>query len=1334
MASPSGTPTPVVDDGKTPHVKPVEGQQPNLEAGGDAGGAPLEASDRFRAEIQTNAADGIRSTDKSAMHASQKTVDGAVGMEWTDKSNKTFFRTPESTYAVTKDANGRTIYTPDNPNARPIGRRTETDASPIGALDASGGKPRSTVTRTEIPADQPLKDRKAPVDRNAATETERLTGAERVAARKAAELPTALPIETPVVRGIPKVGDTSPANPVLEANPRHPVKAVEANPALDANPRNPVRGVEANPVVDVTRAPLKATEGIVADQAAALANARELRGKSRGGDTDGGDNLPRTVLPRDGVPKDGPREIIPRDVVPRDVVPKLTTAEGLAQQVQQQRIAALDAASSKLVVPTAPVEITSAGQIPRDNRPGSKLELPVTTAELPGLTGRPVKADLLNVLPGKADKVETPTVLTGKAEIRQEIKDFRQEIKDARQDPRALDSSRPGVENFRSEMKRADADYRAMTEKMNAVPKDIALPQNMADKLNAINSRQAQDMLLSFQQVRDREGKAGEMGVRRGLEGDQALRALDALKGGPNAQKIPGFDLNDKANREFLADAMKRLDAGKGQKVEDIFRGMDQDKALRLGKFLTEGSLDGRANPARMKDFMALGEMPKTPTERLYDFMKVGKDLVNNQQLSPRDTQRALGDLTKILGDVNKQLGVDGKAGLTVQDILGRKLDPSRPGERLAALELNGAMRSMTNSTESMTMTAKMTASQETGIRQMLEQRNQRDQGAVLVGRNADGQQAGSRFEAPQSRIEAAQANAARVDAAGRNIDTTAGARPETVVKADARQEMAGRPETVQQRLPEQVVVAGAKGPDVPIDKADNTTQVKRQDELLEEKEKKLKDDREKEKEREKDKEEARQEKMRLDALMLAALADKKRKQVEQEQKDKEKAEEKDKQRDREQRRKYIVREKDTLQSIATAQLRDVRMAPLIYEINKEVIQIRYEEGKPIPDLKPKMVIWLPSTTEIDAFRKSGVSGIRPGISAQGGDKKMSAEDELAARFGTSWAGGKPPGPGAVTGNPVPPSVPSAQVTAALAASAMESAQKRRANIENLLGPIGRQQPADGRIKYIARLGDSLKSVSMKHPALQDVNLWKLLAEVNDMSTAVDAKGAPVATISRGAVLMMPSLADIEEYKTRKGMTPQSVPTSVDTRPAGVTTEVATKFCDGCKRMTVASATICPACGNEFDLSDEERMEHSRKEKFSESQQVDDDADAKTVFISPPQAPIFTDDEIEKTTIVTPSDVQQFVEMLHEACRLVRSDNSAIVSQLEVCRAGNWEPVVSYEIYDDVSLRHEHTLDGKKRTVRIDLPPAAARELANNDLHSNWQQYCGSFLGQPAEQ
>ena len=889
-----------------------------------------------------------------------------------------------------------------------------------------------------------------------------------------------------------------------------------------------------------------------------------------------------------------------------------------------------------------------------------------------------------------------------------------------------------------------------MVAELKGQPRDLPFPPGIENKLRP-------ELLAQMQQrwadASTRDARMpGDLGAMRGrMDGsEQAARlaALDALRGGPNQKGVPGFDLNDRATRDFLNDAMKRLELTKGQRVEDIFKGLDPTKADRLTKYLTEGSVDGKFNPARVKDFMGLGDQFKNPTERLYDFMKVNKDLINNQLLNPKDTQRALGDLTRILGDVNKQLGVDGsKNALTIQDILGRKLDPTRPGERLAAMDQMGISRQMTDRVDAMAMTARMTAAQEIAIRQMLDMRNGRDPIAQTVRTGQEGLAgrevgAGARFEGPQARMDAAQAaaaqNAARMDI-GRP-DIAAGMRENMPIKAEAKPEVnIVKPETPVQRPQDIVAVPGSKPVDARADKVDPVTGLdKKDDKTLDEKGRREKKEEEEKEKREKEEQLKKDEKIRLDALMLAALAEKKRKQLEQEQKEKEKSDEKDKQRDREKRRRYIVREKDTLQSIAAQQLRDVKLAPLIYEINKEVIQLRVENGKQVPDLKPKMIIWLPSTTEVEEFRKGGIAGAR---AAGQDDKKMTADEELVARFGNGWAGGAKGG-GPATGGPasgtptvIPGSQPatSSEVTAALAASAMEAAQKKRANIESLLGPIGRQKPADGRIKYISRLGDSLKSVAMKHPALQDVNLWKLLAEVNNLSTDTDAKGAPVATLSRGATLSIPSAADIEEFRQRS-VAPNAVRTTSGVATSGAITEIATKLCSGCNRMTVASATICPACGNAFDddgvvESSEERVTDTRREVKSSTSATPTETlppeDAKTVFVAPQES-----DEIDRT-VVTPGN--QTIQQLNDVCRLVMSDGQGIIGQLEVNRGSGWEPVVSYEVYDDVSLRNEHTQDGRKRTVRIDLPPPAARELANNDLNSNWKQYCARFVGQITE-
>lgn len=919
----------------------------------------------------------------------------------------------------------------------------------------------------------------------------------------------------------------------------------------------------------------------------------------------------------------------------------------------------------------------------------------------------------------------------------------------------------------------------AKLQELKSQPKDQPFPPNWENKF-----KNNPEMLAQFQQkwaeARDKDGRGGDLTMRgRQDGGDQASRALDAIKGGQNQKGIPGFDMNDKATREFLSDAMKRLEMTKGQRVEDIFKGLDPSKADRLTKFLTEGSTDGKFNPARVKELMGLSDGMKNPTERLYDFMKGSKDAINNQTLSAKDTQRLLSDLTKMLGDVNKQLGVDGsKNALRIEDILGRKLDPTRPGERLAAMEQNGINRQMNERADAMALVARITPAQEMAIRQMLDLRAGKDpvqQATRPTGQ--EGQQAGreigpgARFEGPQARMDAAQAaaqNAARMDI---------GNRPEVkpdLVKAEGKPEAnVAKPDAIQAQRQQDIALPGSKTIEAKSDRPDALNPLDRKDEkFLDEKAKREKKEEEEKEKREKEDQHKREEKARLDALMLAALAEKKRKQLEQEQKEKEKSDEKDKQRDREKRRRYIVREKDTLQSIATTQLRDVKLSPLIYEINKEVILLRVENGKQVPDLKPKMIIWLPSTTEIEEFRKGGVAGAR----ASGApDKKMTADEELIARFGAGWSGNKtgPGGPATgapttggpstgvpgLTGGPatVPGSQPatSAEVTAALAASAMEAAQKKRANIESLLGPIGRAKPADGRIKYIARLGDSLKSVAMKHPALQDVNLWKLLAEVNGISTETDSKGAPVATLTRGAILMIPSNVDVESYRAQLAGAPNAVLTTGGVRTAGVVTEVATKLCEGCGRMTVNSATICPACGAAFapvggegggeggdtNLRPTSQVAQDRSSqdtvRLQQAQPVQSQPaqahhaqsgaestsleDAKTVFVQPPVA-----DEDAPTRFTTGNHT---MDQLNDECRIVKCDGQGVVCQLEVSRGNGWEPVVSYEIYDDVSMRNEFTPDGRKRSVRIDLPPQAARELAVNDLNSNWKGYCGRFLG-----
>jgi nucleoid-associated protein YgaU len=211
------------------------------------------------------------------------------------------------------------------------------------------------------------------------------------------------------------------------------------------------------------------------------------------------------------------------------------------------------------------------------------------------------------------------------------------------------------------------------------------------------------------------------------------------------------------------------------------------------------------------------------------------------------------------------------------------------------------------------------------------------------------------------------------------------------------------------------------------------------------------------------------------------------------------------------QRQKYVVREGDTLASIAARQLKDKRFASLIASINENVLPSSLAEDDL---LEPKIVIWLPSTNDVKQFQQD----LRRSADAKG---KLSAEDELQQRFGGNWDGH-------VSGS-MPAHIPESMTGmfgTAVVANAANG--KRRENIEKLLGPLT-QNVEPGVIQYTVRLGDSLRSIAMKHPALQDVSLWELIAQVNNIDIA--GKDAAAIKLSRGSSLRLPTYAEISQFR-----------------------------------------------------------------------------------------------------------------------------------------------------------------------------------------------------------
>jgi hypothetical protein len=79
-------------------------------------------------------------------------------------------------------------------------------------------------------------------------------------------------------------------------------------------------------------------------------------------------------------------------------------------------------------------------------------------------------------------------------------------------------------------------------------------------------------------------------------------------------------------------------------------------------------------------------------------------------------------------------------------------------------------------------------------------------------------------------------------------------------------------------------------------------------------------------------------------------------------------------------RKRYHVKNGDTLESIATKELKNRQLAYLIYQINKMWIGIKVKDGKRIPQLKVGMLLYLPSRSDTELYRSNMRHAKRPTV------------------------------------------------------------------------------------------------------------------------------------------------------------------------------------------------------------------------------------------------------------------------------------------------------------------------------------------------------------------
>lgn len=759
--------------------------------------------------------------------------------------------------------------------------------------------------------------------------------------------------------------------------------------------------------------------------------------------------------------------------------------------------------------------------------------------------------------------------------------------------------------------------------------------------------------------------------------------------------------LSDRNNRPALIELLKELQHGRlpndaalqnNRSLQDIMKALGPEALTDLRKVLShqDGTmLGGKPGDGNKIDLLALSpkareivellaaqsqrnlqfdQANRNPgvlaAERLLDILRMNdKTLQPAQKVPDADVSRFnILEMGRVLRELNMH-NQDGKT-LSLRDILGRTFEDGKervPGQNLAIREL----------------TLRPHTGEEVAIRALLDRLHHRDpDGAVRAELNV-------RAELLTNRLDGTRTDKP-------DLAVKADLKADGIVRGDGQKDLgakldAGQLPGRQERIldPDQLAQAQKELQS----KLPGQAQTDKNDKLDEDLKHKIKDGKKKD-----------DEELPVDqAAALAALAAKKRK--EQDEKDKqESSQEKDK-KEPERRMKYIVRPGDTLEIIATRMLRDKRLAGLIYDINADTIPVMMIDGKKVPQLRERMIIWLPTPTEAKDYRTRLMS------STDTRTQYDSAEDELAARFGKNWDGKT----GGTTGGA---SLEDMEDSARAAYAA------RRKHIESLLGPLSSKSES-AQPKHVVRLGETLKSVAMKHPALQDVSLWKLLAELNGLSTQTDERGTPLAKLNRGQSIVLPSAAEIEAFRQRESGGGER------TKISGAL-ELPTRICSGCKRTTFASASLCPGCGRPF----EPPATTGGAEPKTRTKVVAKAPPLPAAAASPKPA------QAERRTRVlaaqtAPSPAQSeftLTKQFSESARLMTAGTASELHsgyrlQLEVLDNGSWRPLIAYEIFDGVCLRHEIDAADQRKSIRIDLPPQAAIDLANNDLETNWKSY-----------
>ncbi len=461
----------------------------------------------------------------------------------------------------------------------------------------------------------------------------------------------------------------------------------------------------------------------------------------------------------------------------------------------------------------------------------------------------------------------------------------------------------------------------------------------------------------------------------------------------------------------------------------------------------------------------------------------------------------------------------------------------------------------------------------------------------------------------------------------------------------------------------------------------------------------------------------------------------------------------KKKQDEKEARRQYKTKQGDTLEMIAETQLKSKTAATLIYNLNTDRIPAKVVGKLYIISMKPEMDLVLPTPNEVKTFKG-------PYLQFQYREFG-SPEEELA--FWQKFISGQEPGHSSLfdkfgmgQGHG---SIAAGGVDDTFAAEAFTAAQRQ--SIRSQLGMEGKETKESQQPAKTVRYGESIKKFTAR--TLFDESLWELVARKNNLPVVDDNKGEKTVRLKSYQKLVLPSAAEIKEYKqSLTGFTSQ-------------TFEMVSRECPKCRRLVRQNESVCPPpCFYAFvetsnqdapaepaaEVSKDDELMRSRLQRRrrttgfipeKETKPVDETPDApfenevistvlKAAGLSSAakvQAPLPSGKIPMPTTGEAGSNPSRRgikVQDFDSTCRvmLVPKDREGrkFERKLEVLKDGTWTTAVLYEIGTQESFVTEFDPSGTPRKQRIDLPFEPAMELSENHINEAWKEYKQQFLGE----